>query len=82
MHRARGQHRVLSRSDLRVAEAERGERPNPLDAAFLAQRYRAEFGLAEVPVAVQRILFPIMVAVGTLIGRYSKYADAPEPVRR
>ena len=59
-----------------------GERPNPLDAAFLAQRYRAEFGLAEVPAAVQRILFPVMVAVGTLLGRYSKYADAPEPVRR
>ena len=59
-----------------------GKRPHPLDAAFLTRRYRSEFGLAEVPAAVQRIVFPIMVAIGTLLGRYAKYADAPEPIRR
>jgi hypothetical protein len=31
---------------------------------------------------VQRIVFPVLVAIGTLLGRYRKYADAPEPVRR
>jgi uncharacterized cupin superfamily protein len=59
-----------------------GDRPNPLDAAFLARRYRSEFGLAEIPAAVQRIVFPVMVAIGTLFGRYAKYSDAPDPVRR
>ena len=59
-----------------------GVRPNPLDVAFLARRYRSEFGMAAIPAAVQRIMFPVMVAIGTLFGRYGKYADAPEPVRR
>ncbi len=59
-----------------------GARPNPLDVAYLVRRYRSEFGLAAVPVAVQRIVFPLLVAVGTLLRRYGRYSDAPEPVRR
>ena len=59
-----------------------GARPNLLDAAFLARRYRNEFGLLEIPAPVQRCVFPVLVAVGRLLGRYEKYADAPEPVRR
>ena len=38
--------------------------------------------LAVIPTVVQRLLFPVLVAVGTLLGRYRKYADAPEPVYR
>ncbi|HZF68773.1 MAG TPA: cupin domain-containing protein [Gemmatirosa sp.] len=57
-------------------------RPHPLDAAFLARRYRSEFSMLAVPPVVQRVAFPVLVAVGTLLGRYRKYADAPEPVRR
>jgi mannose-6-phosphate isomerase-like protein (cupin superfamily) len=59
-----------------------GSRPNLFDAAFLARRYRSEFGLVEVPAPVQRFVFPVLVAIGRLLGRYEKYADAPEPVRR
>jgi quercetin dioxygenase-like cupin family protein len=59
-----------------------GSRPDLLDAAFLARRYRGEFGLLEIPAPVQRFVFPALVALGTLLGRYKKYADAPEPVRR
>ena len=59
-----------------------GSGPHPLDAAFLARRYRSEFALTAIPAVVQRVVFPILVAVGTLLGRYAKYADAPEPVRR
>lgn len=58
-----------------------GARPDPFDAAFLLRRYRSEFGMAAVPAAVQRLVFPVVVAVGTLLGRYRRYADAPEPVR-
>lgn len=57
-------------------------RPNPLDAAWLARRYRSEFALLAIPALVQRLVFPLMVAIGTLTGRYAKYAGAPEPVRR
>ena len=59
-----------------------GKRPNPFDAAFLSRRYRSEFGMAEIPAPVQAVLFPVVVAVGRLLGKYEKYADAPEPVRR
>ena len=58
------------------------ERPDPFDAAFLLTRYRREFSLLEVPAAVQRLVFPVQVALGRLFGRYEKYADAPEPVAR
>jgi hypothetical protein len=45
-------------------------------------RYRSEFALLAIPAAVQRLLFPLLVAVGRLTGRHRRYADAPEPVRR
>jgi quercetin dioxygenase-like cupin family protein len=57
-------------------------RPDPFDAAFLATRYRSEFEVLEIPAAVRRIVFPVLVAVGRLLGRYERYADAPPPARR
>jgi quercetin dioxygenase-like cupin family protein len=56
--------------------------PDPFDAAFLMTRYRSEFAMVEIPAMVQRFVFPLQVAIGRLIGKYGKYADAPEPVRR
>ena len=53
-----------------------GARPSPMDAAFLAWRYRSEFGMAEIPRVVQRVLFPLVVAAGGLAGRWTRYADA------
>ena len=61
--------------------SERG-RPDLFDVAFLITRYRTEFGMPAIPPAVQRLLFPLLVLVGHLFGRYSKYSDAPEPVQR
>ena len=46
------------------------------------RRYRNEFGMLEIPMAVQRFVFPVLVAIGRLLGKYRRYADAPEPVRR
>ena len=59
-----------------------GARPDPFDAAFLMQRYRREVTMVEIPAAVRRFVFPLQVAVGRLLGKYRRYADAPEPVRR
>ncbi len=59
-----------------------GARPDPFDAAFLITRYRPEFAMLAIPAAVQRIVFPIQVALGRLLGKYARYADAPAPVRR
>jgi quercetin dioxygenase-like cupin family protein len=64
-----------------LVRAGRG-RPNLLDAAFLMRRYRGEFAMYAVPAAVQRLAFPVLVAIGRVLGRYRKYADAPAPVRR
>lgn len=58
------------------------DRPAPFDAAFLARRFRSEFGMAEIPVLVQRFAFPVLVTVGRMLGKYTRYAGAPEPVRR
>lgn len=56
-----------------------GHRPNLLDAAYLMRRYRYEFGYFAVPALVQRSVFPVLIAIGTALGRYARYADAPEP---
>ena len=59
-----------------------GTRPNTFDAAFLTRHYHSEFAMTEIPSAVQQFVFPVVVAVGKLLGRYKKYEDAPEPIRR
>jgi len=59
-----------------------GAGPDPFDAAFLIQRYRGEMVMLDIPNAVQMVVFPAQVALGKLLGKYRKYADAPEPVRR
>ena len=59
-----------------------GHRPDPFDAAFLVHHFRSEFTLLAVPQLVQRIVFPLQVALGRQLGKYERYADAPEPVRR
>ena len=46
------------------------------------RRYRSEFYMAEIPAVVQRVVFPVQVTVGRLLGKYERYADAPEPIRR
>jgi hypothetical protein len=45
-------------------------------------RYGSEFTLMTIPAPVQRAVFPILAAIGKLLGMYRKYEDAPEPVRR
>jgi|SRR5687767_8407378 len=56
--------------------------PGLFDIAFLATRYRSEYAMVEVPLAIQRIVFPMVVVVGKLLGKYERYADAPAAVHR
>ena len=63
-------------------KANGGRRPSLFDVAFLARRYRAEYAMLAIPAAAQRMVFPVLVAIGRLLGRYRKYADAPEPIPR
>jgi quercetin dioxygenase-like cupin family protein len=59
-----------------------GKRPRLFDAAYLSSRYRSEFAIAEIPAPVQRVVFPVVVAVGRLFGLHKRFAGAPEPVTR
>jgi len=59
-----------------------GRRLNPFDAAFLARRYRDEFGMMTVPALVQRFVYPLLLAIGRLLGKFDRYAAAPRPVMR
>jgi quercetin dioxygenase-like cupin family protein len=63
-------------------KANGGKRPRLFDAAYLLTRYRTEFGMTDPPPPVQRVLFPIVVAVGGLFGLRRRFADAPEPINR
>jgi quercetin dioxygenase-like cupin family protein len=57
-------------------------RPGLLDAAYLLTRYRSEFAMLDIPAPVQRFVFPVLIGAGRLLGRFRRYEDAPEPVRR
>lgn len=57
-----------------------GHQPSVFDAAFLTTRYRSEFSMLAVPPLVQRVLFPVIVAIGRLLGRYTRFANAPAPI--
>lgn len=59
-----------------------GKRPGIFDAAYLSHRYRSEFEILEVPTPVRRLLFPVIAAVGRLLGWHRRFAGAPEPVKR
>ena len=58
-----------------------GGRPGLFEGAFLMRRYASEFDMMEIPAPVKRFVFPVLVALGTLLGKYRAYADAPEPIR-
>ena len=59
-----------------------GGRPNPFDAAYLLGRYRTEFAQGDIPAPVRILVFPTLRALGRLLGRARRYADAPPPMSR
>jgi hypothetical protein len=56
---------------------ENGDRPEIFDVAFLLDRYRSEFGMLEIPQFLQKAVFPIVLWVGRIMGKYDKFKDAP-----
>jgi quercetin dioxygenase-like cupin family protein len=59
---------------------ENGGRPGLFDAAFLITRYRSEYAILAIPALVQRLVIPVVYALGVVLGRYGKFRDAPEPM--
>jgi mannose-6-phosphate isomerase-like protein (cupin superfamily) len=54
---------------------------DPFDSAYLITRYRSEYDLAVIPGFVKKIIMPITVVIGKLLGKYSHFKDAPEPIK-
>jgi mannose-6-phosphate isomerase-like protein (cupin superfamily) len=59
-----------------------GGRPGLFDAAFLGMRYRSEFAMLELPAYVRRVAMPVLYVVGSILGKYRKFADAPAAIAR
>lgn len=58
-----------------------GGRPNLFEGIYLLARYKSEFSLV-IPGFIQQYLFPIIISIGHALGKYEKYADAPEPATK
>jgi quercetin dioxygenase-like cupin family protein len=43
--------------------------PTAMEAAFIIHQMRGEYYLAEVPVFIQRFIFPVLASVGRLLGK-------------
>ena len=56
-----------------------GKGPGPFDTAFLASRFQDEFGMTVRPL-VRQLVFPLLLAIGSLFGKFDRFADAPRPV--
>jgi mannose-6-phosphate isomerase-like protein (cupin superfamily) len=58
-----------------------GGRPDMYDAAFLLTRYKSEYAMLEIPKLVQKLVFPLVLFVGTIMGKHNRFRDAPPPVK-
>ncbi len=56
-------------------------KPGAFDAAFLLTRYQSEIEILDVPKRVKKFLFPLLLILGKMTGRFSKFSDAPPPIR-
>lgn len=54
--------------------------PERFDAAYLMMRYAREYDMPTIPGFVKRVIIPATYRVGKLLGKYRKFAGAPEPV--
>lgn len=53
------------------------DKPGAFDAAFLLTRYKSEFDILDIPKPVKKIVFPLLIVIGKITGKFKKYADAP-----
>lgn len=53
---------------------------DPFDSAFLVNRYRTEYDVKAIPPFVKKVIFPITVFIGHLLGKYKHFKNAPAPL--
>lgn len=61
------------------ANKARADKPGAFDAAFLLTRYQSEFDILDIPRPVKKLVFPVLLLLGRLLGKFKKFADAPPP---
>ncbi len=57
------------------------DKPGAFDAAYLLTKYKSEMDMLVIPAPVKKIVFPVLLVVGRLLGKFKKYADAPPAVK-
>lgn len=57
------------------------DKPGPFDAAFLLTKYRSEMDMLVIPKPVKLFVFPILLFIGKLTGKFKKFADAPPAIK-
>ncbi|MBK8495135.1 MAG: cupin domain-containing protein [Chitinophagaceae bacterium] len=57
------------------------DKPGPFDAAFLLTKYKTEMDMLVIPKPVKLIIFPILLFIGKLTGKFKKFADAPPAIK-
>ncbi|MCB0705340.1 MAG: cupin domain-containing protein [Saprospiraceae bacterium] len=68
-------------STLYAAQAKSGRsQPDAFVGAYLLTRYRNEYDMLEIPGFVRKVIMPLTVFIGNLLGKYKAFKDAPEPV--
>ncbi len=65
----------------RSANEANDDKPSPFDAAFLLTKYKSEMDMLVIPKPVKLILFPILLGIGKLTGKFKKFADAPAAIK-
>lgn len=56
------------------------DKPGAFDAAFLLTKYKSEMDMLVIPKPVKLIVFPILLGIGKLTGKFKKFKDAPPPI--
>lgn len=54
---------------------------DPFDSAYLLTRYKTEYDIQAIPSFVKKVVFPITVFIGKMLGKYKHFQDAPAPLK-
>lgn len=57
------------------------DRPETFDGAYLVTRYQSEYDLPELPGFVKKVIMPITVSIGKMLGKYKHFKNAPMPLK-
>lgn len=55
-------------------------KPEAFDGAYLMNRYASEYDMPEIPGFVKKLVFPVQVFIGKLLGKYDHFKNAPQPL--